>query len=88
MRTDLRPSPHRHHLARPSPLSLSSLLLALALAACGGGSADETAAEERTRAQKDSAVAESGLPGSRAVGKAMDAASAAAERAERHDSIG
>lgn len=75
----------RTRLLRPG--GWIALLAVFALAGCGGGGT-ETAAEERTRAQKDSAVANSGLPGSGAVGKAMDAASAAAERAERHDSIG
>lgn len=61
-------------------------LLALPfLAACGGP--EEEVEADLTRAQKDSIVAESGLPGSQGVGRAMDAARDANARSATHDSL-
>lgn len=64
----------------------ASLLLA---AACGGGSPDAgpEGADSLTRRQRDSAVAESGLPGAAGVRGAMDAADTARARARRIDSL-
>lgn len=66
------------------------LLACLVLAACsGGGGGDAAAAADTlTRAQKDSMIVRSGIPGSGAVGRALDAAGRASERAAAHDSIG
>ena len=61
-------------------------LVAGALTACGGSDAEDPAAE-LTRAQKDSIIAEQPLPGARGVGKALEAAEAARERAQAHDTI-
>jgi hypothetical protein len=62
---------------------------ALVLVACSAG--DEPAGgagpEAMTQGARDSAVARSGLPGARAVGRAQDAAGAAQERAARMDSL-
>lgn len=74
-------------------VSVLGLLIA-ALPACSSGGAgsdaaadDSVAADSLTRRQKDSAVAESGLPGARGVEGAMDASDAARERAARLDSL-
>lgn len=54
----------------------------------GCGSAAETdAPAERTQAQRDSAIAESNLPGAGAVGRALEMSEAAAARAAQMDSI-
>jgi len=69
---------------------LMVMLLATAVAACGGDSDDDaqTAADTLTRAQKDSIVADLPVPGAGAVGAAMRARDQANERTDTHDSIG
>jgi hypothetical protein len=64
----------------------AGLLLAVA---CSGGSPDGGSgeADSLTRRQRDSAVAESGLPGAAGVRGAMDAADSASARAGRIDSM-
>lgn len=42
---------------------------------------------QRTRAQKDSLLSTLPVPGAQGVGRALDAAGAAAERARQHDTI-
>ena len=68
---------------------IAGLAAALLLAvACSGGSPDggSEGADSLTRRQRDSAVAESGLPGAAGVRGAMDVADSAAARAGRIDS--
>ena len=55
-----------------------------ALAACS--KSDEPPPTEKTRAQKDSAIANSGLPGAKGVGMAMKAADSAKARQAAIDS--
>lgn len=61
----------------------------LGLTACSaGGSGDAaTAADTLTRRQKDSIISTFPVPGAGAVGRALDASDAAAERARRLDSL-
>lgn len=69
---------------------VSVLVLTIAaLAACSSGDADGGAAagDSLTRAERDTAIAESRLPGARGVEGAMDASDAARERAARVDSL-
>lgn len=63
-----------------------ALLFVLALAACSGSNEDQSQqpVDQRTR---DSAVANSGLPGASGVQGAMSAADSAAARNARLDSI-
>ena len=65
------------------------VVLACMIAGCGSGSQDnaEARADTISAAARDSAIAESRLPGASAVGKALDASAAAQERAARLDSI-
>ena len=71
------------------------MALALGLAACGtddgvdGESTlpADTLTAEQQRARRDSAVAESRLPGAEGVGRAMDARTMANERNAAHDSL-
>ena len=56
------------------------------LAACS--KSDPTTQETKTRAQKDSAIANSGLPGAQGVAKAMRAADSAKARQAAIDSAG
>ena len=62
-----------------------ALCLLLTAAACPGTGerAAEGPSEELTRRQKDSIVSTLPVPGSRGVGRAMEAQDAAAERARR-----
>jgi hypothetical protein len=60
---------------------------ALVLVACSAGDEPAGGPEAMTQGARDSAVARSGLPGARAVGRAQDAAGAAQERAARMDSL-
>ncbi|MEN8144873.1 MAG: hypothetical protein ABFS14_07965 [Gemmatimonadota bacterium] len=61
-------------------------LLTLLLAGCTSG--EEAAGEaELTREQKDSVIAESSIPGSQGVRKAIDAREAAQDRMSQLDSI-
>lgn len=69
--------------------SAALVLLIAVLPACtsGGAGGDGASGDSLTRRQKDSAVAESGLPGAQGVGAAMEASDAARERAARIDSL-
>lgn len=58
----------------------------LALAACA--KSDAPPAETKTQAQRDSAIANSGLPGAQGVAKAMNAADSAKARQAAIDSAG
>jgi hypothetical protein len=73
---------------RPVPLLLI-VLLCTGLGGCsGGGEVPEAEAPpERTRAQRDSLLSTLPVPGAQGVGRALDAAGAAAERARQHDTI-
>lgn len=73
----------------PAKVLVILLLLSSGLAACSGGetSASAEAPPERTRAQKDSLLATLPVPGAQGVGRALDAAGVAAERARAHDTI-
>ncbi len=62
-----------------------SVAVALTLASCGRG--DSSGAESRTKAQRDSAIANSSLPGAGTVAGAMSAADSAKARQARLDSI-
>ena len=56
--------------------------------ACGqGGGEATTSADTLTRRQKDSIIATMPIPGSRGVGRALDAQDASRERAAALDSI-
>lgn len=65
------------------------VVLACMMAGCAGGSEEnaEARADTISAAARDSAIAESRLPGASVVGKALDASAAAQERAARLDSI-
>lgn len=67
------------------------LLLALPISACVGTDTDAdttaAAADTMTRAQRDSAIARSKLPGAKAVGKAQATSDAASRRAAQLDSL-
>jgi hypothetical protein len=72
---------------RETPLLVLAVLV---LAGCAPDQDDGAAATPRdtvSQATRDSAVARSGLPGARGVGRAQDAARAAQERATQLDSI-
>jgi hypothetical protein len=64
-------------------------VLVLALAACGGGSADKQAVnrDTLTERQRDSILAKSRIPGASAVGRAMTAADSTSAGAHRADSV-
>lgn len=64
---------------------LAGMLAALALAGCGGQK--EPPRQEMTQQQRDSAIAESNLPGARGVAGAMAAQDSAAARRRLEDSI-
>ncbi|MGH7483082.1 MAG: hypothetical protein ACRELV_13080 [Longimicrobiales bacterium] len=67
-------------------LPLATLMAAALLAGCGGAEpAEET--EPLTQEQRDSAIAESGLPGAGGVRGALDAVEASEDRAEAHDTM-
>ena len=73
---------------RAAPLFLL-LILCTGLAGCSGGEEAPAAEQppERTRAQRDSLLSTLPIPGAQGVGRALDAAGAAAERARQHDTI-
>jgi hypothetical protein len=73
-------------MREPFLLMLSALVLAGCASEEGKGTA-ATARDTVSQATRDSAVARSGLPGARGVGRAQDAARAAQERATQLDSI-
>jgi hypothetical protein len=60
---------------------------ALILGGCGKTDAPPAQASTKTKAQKDSAIANSGLPGSEGVAKAMRAADSAKAHQAAIDSI-
>ena len=67
-----------------------SLTIALALlAACSGGKSAKSAAEgdSLTERQRDSILAQSGIPGASGVGKAMRAADSTNARIRATDSV-
>lgn len=76
---------------RSLPRRIVPVLVAgvLGLTGCSaGGSGDTaTAADTLTRRQKDSIISTFPVPGAGAVGRALDASDAAAERARRLDSL-
>lgn len=75
-------------MRRASLASVLALTIAVVPACSSGGEGSDAAADDSlTRRQKDSAVAESGLPGARGVEGAMDATDAARERGARLDSL-
>jgi len=65
------------------------VLLCTGLAGCSGGDEAPSAEgpPERTRAQRDSLLSTLPVPGAQGVGRALDAAGAAADRARQHDTI-
>ena len=72
-----------------SPRSAVSVLAAaLVLGACGKSDAPAAQTTTKTKAQKDSAIANSGLPGSQGVAKAMRAADSAKAHQAAIDSAG
>lgn len=75
-------------MRRPSLVPILAVLTA-ALPACSGGSpdGDGAAGDSLTRRQKDSVIAESGLPGARGVGEALEVSDEARDRAARLDSL-
>ncbi len=62
-------------------------VLLVTLAGCGSNGGAEQPREPQTQRQRDSAIAESGLPGAGGVRGALDAADSAAARRARADSI-
>lgn len=66
--------------------TLSLLVLLAALAGCGSGDADEPAST-LNRAERDSVLADSPLPGAGALKGALEVADTAAVRASRIDGI-
>ena len=64
-----------------------SLVLCLFATACAAPDRDEASADSLTRRERDSLVAESGLPGGSGVRGAMTGADSAAARAARLDSL-
>lgn len=77
------------------PHLLLILALGTVVAACGDDVPDTEAIEQpadtltaqQQRARRDSAVAESGLPGAEGVRRAMDASEAASARARATDTL-
>ena len=70
-------------------MRISSIGLIIIVAACWSCSSDDTPAEdtqEQTQRARDSAIAESRLPGARGVGGALEVADSAAARQARIDS--
>lgn len=77
-------------MSRRSTIMRTALVAVLFLApACSGGTPDGGTADgdTLTKRQRDSAVAESGLPGAHGVRGAMDVADTARARADRVDSM-
>lgn len=69
-------------------MRLTILATTLLLMACGTGSGGaNNAADTLTRRQRDSAIAESGLPGAQGIRGAMRAADTASARRARLDSL-
>ncbi|MHB0948345.1 MAG: hypothetical protein ACYC3Q_13590 [Gemmatimonadaceae bacterium] len=72
------------HARRQVLLPAAFLLLAVA---CGRSGADATPDSAKTQRQRDSAVANSGLPGSQGVGRAMQLQDSQASRNAQLDSL-
>jgi len=68
----------------------SRLILAIliSLAACSGGQEEPTRRSRMTQRERDSVLAESGLPGASVVGRALTAADVEARRSSMVDSAG
>lgn len=69
---------------RPTLLPAAFLLLAVA---CGGSGSDTPPDTAKTQRQRDSAVANSGLPGAQGVGRAMQLQDSQASRNAQLDSL-
>jgi hypothetical protein len=68
-----------------------AILVAIGTLACGGGDRANTQTVNRdtlTQRQKDSILAQSKIPGARAVGRAMTAADSASARVQAADTVG
>jgi len=69
--------------------ALAFIVPAVGLAACGDrAERREEAVDTLTQRQRDSLLSTMPVPGAGAVGKALDAADRARERAQQHDTIG
>jgi hypothetical protein len=69
-------------------MRIGALFACVLLACDGGGSGEQTSdAEALTRAQRDSAIAQSRLPGAGAVNRALQTSDSVAARAAAMDSI-
>lgn len=66
---------------------LSCMALAAAAVACGSEQTAQNRRDTMTQRQKDSVLAQSQLPGARAVGMGLEAADSAKARQARLDSI-
>lgn len=66
--------------------SIVIIIIALAIGSCGNNRSDNSR-KELTGKQRDSVLAESGLPGSGAVGKAMEVSDSASARKEKLDEL-
>lgn len=79
------------HPARRVALALVPAVAGALLVACGGSGAEGTDAASRTdtltRHQKDSLISTLPVPGAGAVGRALEAADRARDRAVAHDTI-
>jgi hypothetical protein len=64
------------------------LALTALVAACATSDTPQNLRDTMTQRQRDSVLAQSGLPGARGVGKAMSAADSAKARQARIDSAG
>lgn len=89
------PRPHRTaslrmRRLRSTPPLLGVLALTFVLAGCPGPEAEARLVNDRdtmTQRQRDSVTASLPIPGSRGVGRALDAADRANARAEQHDAL-
>jgi hypothetical protein len=63
------------------------VLVLLSVAACGGSDTADRPQQPPTQRERDSAIANSRLPGAQGVGAAMSAADSAAARRALEDSI-
>ncbi len=68
-------------------LALRSAAFLLVVGACSAPRSDATADSAKTQRQRDSAVANSGLPGSQGVGRAMQLQDSQASRNAQLDSL-
>src|SRR5437016_12377165 len=78
------------YIGGPMRARALSTILALLLAACGGGQSRTSrtaAADSLTERQRDSILAQSKIPGARAVGKAMRVADSTSAGIRAADSI-